>query len=224
MVNKLEYKEYIKYFMKTKFDISYWLRKSEEDYLNDTQGNFPLFFDKDGKKQLEKSPYFEIMSDVLQKRGFLLKDEFISIGKWKTRRQTSNYEKNSEDKVRELTKKAIFAPEKEKIQILLKLNGVGVRVASAILTVIYPERYCVIDYRAWRALLWLKNIGKSGQFNFQSYKEYSEFLDFVNKSDKIGIYFNYLKILRSIALNLDITARKLELAFWKFDQQKGQKK
>jgi len=48
---------------------------------------------------MEKSPYFETMSKVLVKRGFLFKKEFVSIGRWKSQRQINNYEANDEDTI-----------------------------------------------------------------------------------------------------------------------------
>ena len=37
-------------------------------------------------------------------------------------------------------------------EVLSALEGVAVPVASAILALTEPERYCVIDFRGWRAV------------------------------------------------------------------------
>lgn len=209
--------------MSVEFDISYWTKKYEDDYLTDQGGNFPVFFDDEGVVHKEKSPYFETMSEVLQKRGYLLKREFVSIGKWKTMRQSSRYEQNISEEVQKLTREAINAPEEEKIRILRELKGVGLPVASAILTVIYPKKYCVIDYRTWRAFLWLKTLAEHVQFIFASYREYSDFLDLIRKGSNVSVYRAFLKTLRGIGAKRGMTARQVEMALWKFDQLKGEK-
>jgi hypothetical protein len=39
-----------------------------------------------------------------------------------------------------------------RIRLLAALPGVGVPVASAVLALVEPHRYCVVDYRGWRTL------------------------------------------------------------------------
>ena len=209
--------------MGVKIDLRYWSKKYEDDYPRETVGNYPIFVDEKGVKHEEKSPYFETMSRVLQQRGYLLKLEFVSIGKWKTRRQTPRYEKNEAEGVKNATMKAMKASQNKKLQILRKLNGVEVPVASAILTVIYPEKYCVIDYRTWRALHWLRILATKGQFTLDSYREYADFLDTCKRYGKIASYHGFLNTLRAIGAERDMTPRQVEMALWKFDQKKGEK-
>jgi hypothetical protein len=109
------------------------------------------------------------MSAKLQKRGYLLKEEFVGICIWKTERQKKRYLENSDKYVKKITKEAFGAPEKDRVKILDRLEGVGVPVASAILTVVFPETYCIIDYRAWRALLW-RSLTEKGGSGFNSYQ------------------------------------------------------
>ena len=164
------------------------------------------------------------MSAVLQKRGYLLKKEFVSIGKWKTERQKGRYENNSDEKVEQLTRKALEASDKDKTKILDKLEGVGIPVASAILTVAYPKEYCIIDYRTWRALLWLSTLTKKGRFTFASYREYSDFLDSYNAYARTSTrYYNFRDTLKTIGEKRGMPPRQVEMALWKFDQMKGEK-
>lgn len=208
--------------MGVKIDLRFWTKKYEEDYPADVT-NYPIFVDEDGVEHEERSPYFETMSKVLQKRGYLVKKEFVSIGKWKTERQKGRYENNNDENVESLTREALEASGLDKVKILDKLEGVGVPVASAILTVVYPKDYCVIDYRTWRALLWLVTLKSKGSFNFTSYREYSDFLDIYDRYGTASAYGRFLETLKNIGRKRNMTPRGVEMALWKFDQMKGEK-
>jgi len=197
-------------------DFNYWRRRYEEDYPKDVSDRYPIFKDAYDKEQREKSPYFETMSKVLRGRGYFLKLEFVSICLWKTTRQKKAYEENSEEEIKTYTQKAINAStDRDKIESLINLNGVGIPVASAILTVIDPARYCVIDFRAWRTLKWLQGI------NFSFYENYSKFLDDYRNYGTLRIYHSFIEEIREIAKKNNQTPRQVEMALWKFDKEKG---
>jgi len=202
------------------------MKEYEEDYHRDAGSKYPIFVDEKGVEHEETSPYFETMSAVLQKRGYLLKKEFVSIGKWKAERQKGRYENNTDEKVERTTEKALRASYKDKIKILTrtrdKLKGVRIPVASAVLTVVYPKKYCIIDYRTWRALLWLWKVAAKESFTFSSYREYSDFLDSYDRYSTISTYFKFLGTLKDIGKKRNMTARQVEMALWKFDQMKGE--
>jgi hypothetical protein len=40
----------------------------------------------------------------------------------------------------------------DKVELLTEIEGIGIRVASAILAVCYPTQFTVLDYRAWETL------------------------------------------------------------------------
>lgn len=204
-----------------RIDLNYWMRKYEKDYPTEAKGKYPIFVDEHGIECEERSPYFDSMSVMLQKRGYLFKKEFVSIGKWKTERQKARYELNDDQKVEGTTKRAFKATGKDKLKILCELGGVGVPVASAILTVVYPNEYCIIDYRTWRALLWLRMLTKQASFTFISYEEYSDFLDSYDVYGNVNVYFMFLQTLRNIGAKRKLTPRQVEMALWKFDQMKG---
>jgi hypothetical protein len=207
------------------FDSDYWTKRYESDYPIDTNGVYPKYIDENGVEREEKSPYFETMSKTLVARGFLLKKEFVSIGRWKTPRQINNYEANSEETVGKITSQVLKEKsETKQIRLLTKgaLRGVKIPVASAILTVVYPKEYCIIDYRASRALRWLQR-GSKNQLTFNSYREYSDFLDSLDDYTSLKGYLRFLNQLRSITVKHNGTPRQLEMALWKFDQMKGMK-
>lgn len=214
--------------MGVKFEFHYWMKKYEKDYPKDTGGKYPIFVDERGVEHEETSPYFETMSTVLQKRGYLLKKEFVSIGEWKTERQRKRYESNTDQKIERVTRKVFRAPYKDKIKILVrtrdKLHGVGIPVASAILTVAYPKEFCIIDYRTWRAILWLRTLETKRSCTFASYREYSGLLDSYDRYGTIGVYLKFLGTLKDIGEKVKMTPRQVEMALWKFDQMKGAKR
>ena len=206
------------------FDLEYWIKRYETAYPDDVAGKYPRFIDDDGVEREEKSPYFETMSKVLVKRGFLYKKEFVNIGRWKSHRQINNYELNDEETVKRITKQVLKEEDDtKKIKLLLcgELSGVQIPVASAILTVIHPEKFCITDYRAWRALMWWKRATTDGKLVWDSYDDYCDFLDNLETYARLQKYLLYLRVMRSIASKANKTSRQIEMALWKFDQMKG---
>lgn len=203
--------------------MDYWTKKYEKDYHVDTGRVYPKYIDETDVERQEKSPYFETMSKTILKRGFLLRKEFVSIGRWKSCRQIHNYEANSEETVNDVTSQVLKEEsETKRIRLLTKgaLRGVKIPVASAILTIVYPDRYCIIDYRAWRAMRWLQK-GSKNQLAFNSYNEYSDFLDSLDDYMSLKGYLKFIEQLRSITAKKNKTPRQLEMALWKFDQMRG---
>ncbi len=91
--------------MKIVIDFELWAKEYEKQYI---QYNTSIEYIDNCENTLEeKSPYFSSISKVIQKRGYLLKKEFISICEWKTKRQKSRYKSNSEEIIRESTKNII---------------------------------------------------------------------------------------------------------------------
>ena len=212
--------------MGIKFDFRYWTKRYEKDYHTDVKNKYPIYVDENDVEHKEESPYFGEISKVLQKRGFLLKKEFVSIGYWKAPRQIRNLRINSKNTIERVTKKVMDENSEEKQVAYLidnTLKGVKIPVASALLTVLYPTKYCVIDYRAWRALKWLKILASNNQFVMESYTQYSNYLDSLSNYKSKSIYFKFLKTLRNMAKRRKMTARQLEMALWKFDKMKGEK-
>lgn len=209
--------------MRMRIDLRTWAREYEKDYEADVErvgARYPIFIEDSGKVIIDKSPYFETVSKRYQKRGYLKWEEFFNIGLWKTRRQRKRYkDKFNRDNIERITGNAIKATkETQKVKLLLELKGVGIPVSSAILTAIYPTQYCVIDFRAWRALEWYQR-----KVNLNSYRDYCDFLDSYDSRASVNSYIAYLKAVRRIAEEHNMTPRKVEMALWKFDQMKGQK-
>ena len=61
--------------------------------------------------------------------------------------------KNSEEEVISTSKGVLSTDfEKRRLELLVELKGVAIPTASAILTLIDPENYGVIDIRVWQVL------------------------------------------------------------------------
>lgn len=91
----------------------------------------------------------------------------------------------------------------QRLRSLVKLNGVGIPVASAILTLCYPDKYSVIDFRGWRQVF-----GEAKKYSNYSYKEYCE----------------YLFEIKQIAIRFDLTPQEVDLAIWQYDKETNRKR
>ena len=86
------------------------------------------------------------------------------------------------------------------VEALIELSGVGVPVASAILTAIYPNRYTIIDFRALEAL------GTNT----------------TNRS--VSFYLRYLRHCRETAEMYGVSLRQLDRALWQWSYERTQPK
>ena len=94
------------------------------------------------------------------------------IVRWKSERAVHYLVGNSSESIRRALEMAA-APEastREAVTALLALHGVDIKVASAILTAIFPERYTVMDCSVREALGYPR----------QDVRFYEDFLDFCN--------------------------------------------
>jgi hypothetical protein len=90
-----------------------------------------------------------------RERGHLTYDEFYAICCWKEPRQRMRrfWQRNAPAFVVDCTAAALATTdERARMDALLRLHGVGLPIASAILTLLFPEDYGVIDIRAWQTL------------------------------------------------------------------------
>jgi hypothetical protein len=132
---------------------------------------------------------------VVRKRGFLTKPELEKICRWKSARVIKLICSNNEEKIKNITKSTFAArSEQKKLELLRKLRGVSVPMASAILTLTNPKRYGVVDIRVWQLLYKLRVVE--------------------SKPGGIGFDFNhwhqFLMILRYYAKKYYVKARDVE--------------
>lgn len=115
-----------------------------------------------------------------------------TIANWKSARRRALLRRNSEGATMAALDVARSGAEAaEKIRVLKSLDGVGVRMGSAILTAMYPERYTVIDVRA------LDSLGVRGHV------------------DDFSLYPAYLEFCIATAADLGMPLRDFDRALWK---------
>ena len=128
-------------------------------------------------------------------RGYLTRQELEKVCRWKSARAIHLTKHNSAARVRTATQIALATrSERRKLETLTTLDGVSVPMASAILTLLDPRRYGVIDIRVWQLLYALGEVTrKSSGIGF----------DFKN-------WYQFLMKLRYFAKKLGVSVRVIE--------------
>ena len=119
----------------------------------------------------------------------------MAVCHWKSSRAIQHIRANTHHRIRAATYTAMATrSERRRLEALLQLKGVSVPMASAVLTLLYPRRYGVIDIRVWQLLYGVGavtyNPGGTG-FRLTSWLE-------------------FLAILRRLSSTLGVTARAVE--------------
>ena len=83
-------------------------------------------------------------------------DNLKVIVNWKSPRRAALIDDNKDEHIAVALKFASSpsTPEAMAVAVLTALHGVGIPMASAILTAINPERYTILDFRALQSLGW----------------------------------------------------------------------
>lgn len=167
---------------------------------------------QDYDSQVHDETPFETIGPAIAGRGYMTKDEFLKMVRWKSARALPLAKHNSHQMVETVSRRVFAAStDDSKVEILCELSGVGVRMASAILTIVYPQLYGVVDVRAWRAL---SDLGLIDEEKANRNKSYFSTNDFVL----------YLHVIRRLAVENGISPREIDKALWKFDEGSGCKK
>lgn len=134
--------------------------------------------------------------DWFRKHRYLNKDIFVRLGRWKTKRQTKNYLRNSDEFIRLTTRKALQKKdEKIKIEILMELYGVSWSVASVILHFAFPNKYPILDFRA----IWSLGFEQPKNYNFYFWQQY------INR-------------FRKLCEDTNLSARTIDRGLWMFSK------
>jgi hypothetical protein len=150
-------------------------------------------------------PLIAALSHV-REQGFFTFDQFWRMCCWKEPRQRKRryWQANSEEDVQAISRATfVTADEDERMALLDSLKGVGVPVASAILTLTDPARYGVIDIRVWQVL--------------HLYDEVAHTPEGVGLGR--GHWGEYLPILRRYAADLGVTVRGVERALFAYHRE-----
>jgi len=130
-----------------------------------------------------------------RRRGWLTRGEFLAMCRWKSPRAMPHYRKNSAARVREATRRALAARnESGRMAELTALAGVSVPVGSAILTLLHPRRYGVLDIRVWQLLFATRSVGVNRE----------------GRGFSIAQWEQYVATLRRHARRLNATPRAVE--------------
>lgn len=116
----------------------------------------------------------------------------VTVAKWKSPRRSALLAKNEPHTLKEALRIARDKLDVEqKMGALCKLHGVGPRMASAILTAMYPTQYLVIDVRA------LDTLGLGDRTNYEA------------------LYPEYLSYCLQQAAKAGMELREFDRAIWK---------
>lgn len=140
---------------------------------------------------------------------FLTAAEMDQVFRWKLGAQYQRVKRhlveNAADTYRIVTS-AVFQIEMDivdhelevRVKLLCVLRGVGVPVASAVLALTDPDRYCVIDFRGWRAVI--------GEMKH----------DF-----SVADYCRYRNAVAELGQRLGWPVQEVDLAIWEYDRRRG---
>ncbi|MDD4110583.1 MAG: hypothetical protein PHS54_03410 [Clostridia bacterium] len=152
---------------------------------------------------------FDEVSKNFYNRHFLTKEEFFVIIIWKSNRSKTKVLdgiKSTNKTIKQISEQIFNTKDrKNKIEILQKIDGIGLPIASAILTVCFPNEFTITDYRATRTLKTIKK-GKNIK----------------NPSSSIDNYLNYVDICIDEAKSKNISLRELDRFLWGYDFYEGE--
>lgn len=117
----------------------------------------------------------EVLNEVgarVRERGHYDRQDFMTVGVWKSRRAKSRMASNTDAMIQDITATALTAPLTIQHRILTLLKGVEVPMASSLLTVWRPELHTVIDVRAVNSLVKNHELPDPGVNKYPPYMEY----------------------------------------------------
>jgi len=128
-------------------------------------------------------------------RGYVMPEELEAVCYWKSPRAIRHIRANGAGRVRSATGAALRSrSERKRLEALTSLRGVSVPMASALLTLLDPKRYGVIDIRVWQLLHKLGTVKKNpGGVGF-----------------KFRNWYQFLMIIRHFAKKFGVKARDIE--------------
>ncbi|MFH1971027.1 MAG: hypothetical protein ABIJ05_01430, partial [Patescibacteria group bacterium] len=144
------------------------------------------------------------LEERIRTQGFLTKEDLTQLIEWKyrdeRRRLFLKWNEDNEDlEIKDITKNAINSKdEKEKIKLLCKIRGVGIPLASCILALYNPEKYCIFDIHIYDEIF--NTDHKNRPKYFSSNPKY---------------YLELLEKLRKLSEEYSLSIRDIEKALFK---------
>jgi hypothetical protein len=134
------------------------------------------------------------------RRGRYTARELLVVCSWKTPRSRPLVGANSPSEIARATSRALAGgvAERERMESLLGLRGVGVPTASVLLHFAVPEAYPILDVRA------LDSLGVTGRSTYP-----------------VDFWLGYLDACRSIASRCGVSLRTLDKALWQHSKERS---
>lgn len=140
----------------------------------------------------------ERVAPTARARGYVTRDEFLELCRWKTPRSQPRCAANRDDFVQEVTRVALATADEElKIRVLLLLAGVSWPTASVILHFCDRGRYPILDVRA----LWSVGFRRPPAYTFPLWWEYTCFV-------------------RGIGDRTGLPMRTIDRALWQYSKER----
>jgi hypothetical protein len=134
-----------------------------------------------------------------RRRGYLTPKELEEICRWKSARAIHHVKANTAKRIRAATSTALNTrSEMRRLEALTTLSGVSIPMASAVLMLLDPKRYGVIDMRVWQLMYKVGAVKKNPRgtgFTFQN-------------------WYQFLMIIRYFARKFGVSARLVERALF----------
>jgi len=160
----------------------------------------------DTRRPLEQQLFESDFASAILERGHLQPHELASIARWKWSGAATRVQSGNSPEITERFTRAAIAHRDDPrlaIWILTYLYGVHVRMASAILTVLFPNEYTVMDARAFTAL---ETLGWTPDLA-QVFGDQPAPADFL---DRASVYECYLLTCRAKAAEFSVSLRTLD--------------
>ncbi|MFA6274515.1 MAG: hypothetical protein WC662_05125 [Candidatus Paceibacterota bacterium] len=149
---------------------------------------------------------FKEISNNFKEKHYLTNEEFFAIVIWKSNRSKTKVLKGVEisgKTIKRITEKFEEQNREEKINNLVKISGIHIPIASAILSVCFSNEFTIADYRVAETINKIKNT------------------EIKNPSYSIENYLEYLDICKEIAEKWNLSLRDLDKCLWGYDFYKG---
>ena len=132
-------------------------------------------------------------------RGHSTREEFLTVCEWKTSRSRPKTGRNDAAAVERATRRALgSSDERERMEALLVLEGVGVPSASTLLHFAFPAEYPILDVRA------LDSLGHKPRSVYP-----------------VDYWLRYLQACRELARRHGVSIRTLDKALWQYSKERA---
>lgn len=140
----------------------------------------------------------------VRRDGEFSRAQFLEMCEWKSPRVIRHYRRNSAATIRRVSRAVLAShSERKRMELLTSLRGVSVPMASAILTLIDPQRYGVIDIRVWQLLFAIGSVRKHPQGRGFTFND----------------WYHYLCQLRHYAKKQRVSARTVERTLFAYHRK-----